>query len=76
MSSLDNKRLMRNLTTAFAVALHNIPEGIALGSLNGQEILVSTAILIALHNIPEGVAMSIPLAKIGVSGTKLCCLRF
>lgn len=72
----DNKRLIRNLTTAFAVAMHNIPEGIALGSLNGQEILVSTAILIALHNIPEGVAMSIPLAKIGVKWHKIMLFAF
>ena len=76
VTNLDNKRLMRNLTTAFAVALHNIPEGIALGSLNGQEILVSTAILIALHNIPEGVAMSIPLAKIGVKWHKIMLFAF
>lgn len=67
----DSKRLMAGLTTAFAVALHNIPEGIALGSLNGQEVLISTAILIALHNIPEGVAMSIPLARIGVKWYKV-----
>ncbi len=67
----DKKRLVKNLTTAFAVALHNIPEGIALGALDGQEILISTAILIALHNIPEGIAMSIPPAKIGIKWHKI-----
>lgn len=67
----QDKRLMRNLTTAMAVALHNIPEGIALGALEGQAILISTAVLIALHNIPEGLAMSIPLAKIGVKWYKI-----
>ncbi len=66
-----NLSLIKNLTTAFAVALHNIPEGFALGALNGQEMLISTAILIALHNIPEGIAMSVPPAKIGIKWYKI-----
>lgn len=72
----DSKRLISNLTTAFAVALHNIPEGIALGALDGQEILISTAILIAVHNIPEGMAMSLPLAKVGVKWYKILFFAF
>ncbi len=71
-----SRRLVRNLTTAFAVALHNIPEGIALGALDGQSILISTAILIALHNVPEGIAMSIPLAKAGVKWFKVLIFAF
>lgn len=70
-SMSSGRKIFRNLTTAFAVALHNIPEGIALGALDGQEILISTAILIAVHNIPEGMAMSFPLAKIGVKWYKI-----
>ena len=73
---ITSHRLIRNLTTAFAVALHNIPEGIALGALEGQSILISTAILIALHNIPEGIAMSIPLAKAGVKWYKVLIFAF
>lgn len=67
----NKKLLIRNLTTAFAVALHNIPEGIALGVLDGEKVLVSTAILIALHNLPEGMAMTFPLVKIGIKWHKI-----
>lgn len=58
-------RLSAKISTAIAIALHNIPEGIVLGALDGESMLISTAILIALHNIPEGVAMAIPPLKIG-----------
>lgn len=57
-------------TTLIAVAIHNIPEGIAIGSLASQNLAMSTAILIALHNIPEGLAMCLPLAKIGIKWYK------
>lgn len=75
-NKVPTKKLFRNLTTAFAVALHNIPEGIALGALDGQEMLISTAILIAVHNIPEGMAMSFPLVKIGVKWNKTLFFAF
>ena len=52
---------------AFAIALHNIPEGMSIGaSYNvdlgsvGSAALV-LAILIGLHNIPEGMAVAVPL---------------
>lgn len=75
-STTSSVKIFRNLTTAFAVALHNIPEGIALGALDGQEILISTAILIAVHNIPEGMAMSFPLAKIDIKWYKILFFAF
>lgn len=50
-----------------AIGLHNLPEGMAIGSLGVGGDALSMAILIALHNIPEGIAMAGPLLK---SGTK------
>lgn len=66
----SDKLIKAGYTTLIAVALHNIPEGIAIGSLASQNLALSTAILIALHNIPEGLAMCLPLAKIGVKWHK------
>lgn len=58
---------------AFAIALHNIPEGMSIGaSYNvdlgsvGSAALV-LAILIGLHNIPEGMAVAVPLIAGGMS---------
>ena len=52
---------------AFAIALHNIPEGMTIGAgfAVQTELAAGTgvilAILIGLHNIPEGMAVSVPL---------------
>lgn len=47
----------------FSIALHNFPEGLALGAGFGAsaKLGIALAIVIALHNIPEGVAMAVPL---------------
>ena len=49
--------------TAFAVALHNFPEGLAtfVATLGDPKVGVILAIGIAIHNIPEGLAVSLPL---------------
>lgn len=46
------------------IALHNFPEGLAIGASYGvsEKIGFTMAILIGLHNIVEGVAVSLPLA--------------
>lgn len=53
---------------AFAIALHNLPEGIVIGASyakDSTEILSGSgfvmALVIGLHNIPEGMAVSVPL---------------
>ncbi len=52
---------------AFGVALHNLPEGLAIGS--GMEanlsIGLSLALAILLHNIPEGFSIALPLMSGG-----------
>lgn len=57
----------------FGIALHNIPEGLAIGAgLESSEKLgLFIAIAIALHNIPEGLAIAGPLRAGGVSIGKL-----
>lgn len=61
----------------FAVALHNLPEGMAVGVvlagfLSGQENLSYAGVLalslgIALQNVPEGAIISMPLKSTGMS---------
>lgn len=51
------------------IAIHNFPEGLAIGSglISGSKFGINLAILIMLHDIPEGMAMAIPLRMGGVS---------
>jgi len=51
------------LFTAFAIAIHNFPEGLAtfVSALKDTRLGIAIAVAIAIHNIPEGVAVSIPI---------------
>jgi ZIP family zinc transporter len=62
--SAEQRRLLRvGLDTALGIALHNIPEGIAvyLASLSGMQVGAALAVAIAAHNIPEGMAVAAPV---------------
>ncbi len=57
-------RLMRmGLFTAFAIALHNFPEGLAtfLAALHDPTLGIAIALALALHNIPEGISVAVPI---------------
>lgn len=72
--------LPRSTKLALAVALHNIPEGMAVGvvfagTLSGDATLTlagafALSIGMAIQNIPEGAIISIPLRTEGKSRTK------
>lgn len=56
--------LMRmGLFTAFAIALHNFPEGLAtfLATLHDPALGIAIAVALALHNIPEGISVAVPI---------------
>lgn len=51
------------LFTALAIAIHNLPEGLAtfISSYNDIKIGISIAIAVAIHNIPEGISVALPI---------------
>lgn len=58
------------LILAVGIAIHNVPEGFALGALahTAVDSIWRFTLILALHSIPEGIAMAIPFKK---SGTPL-----
>lgn len=77
--------LKRTTLLVFAVTLHNIPEGMAVGlsfalaaQHGGDPVLYSTALALAIgigiQNFPEGAAISLPLRQEGMgSGKAFLC---
>ena len=69
---------LAGLVMAAAIALHNVPEGMVIGSsfaVTVDEILSNRggllmALVIGLHNIPEGMAVAVPLISGGMSKWK------
>jgi len=64
------KRL--GLFSAFAIFIHNFPEGLAtfFATLDNPQTGISFAVAIAIHNIPEGLAISLPIYYSTGSKTK------
>ena len=59
-----DKKLMRlGVMTAFAVAIHNFPEGLATfgTTLSNVQLGILIAFAIAIHNIPECISVSMPI---------------
>ncbi|KUK78235.1 MAG: Zinc transporter ZupT [Mesotoga prima] len=59
-----SKTLLRmGLFTAFAIAVHNFPEGLAtfLAAMKDPSLGVPIAVAIAIHNVPEGIAVAVPI---------------
>lgn len=58
--------LKTGILLGLSIAMHNFPEGLAIGSgfMAEASLGISLAIVIALHNVPEGIAMVVPM-KIG-----------
>ncbi|HEY9062604.1 MAG TPA: ZIP family metal transporter [Pseudobacteroides sp.] len=71
--SYKNSSLLKTgILTAIGLALHNFPEGIAVGSGFGASVELGIAItfVILVHDIPEGIAMALPMKLGGLSKFK------
>jgi len=75
---IESKKSMfrSGIIMLFAIALHNIPEGLAMGAAGYHDAALglTIAIMIAMHNIPEGMAISAPLISGGLSKVKTLIL--
>jgi len=60
----------------FVIGLHNVPEGLAIGTAwnHNVDLSLTLAIMIGVHNIPEGMAISAPLISGGVNKWKVVFL--
>ncbi|MBQ8719946.1 MAG: ZIP family metal transporter [Clostridia bacterium] len=70
IESHDNKSLNKVLLFVMAIAIHNLPEGIAAGVGFGSENTTRALIIaggIALQNIPEGMVIIGPMLAAGMS---------
>lgn len=67
-----NKYIKEGIILGLAIAIHNFPEGLAVGSgfMAAKSLGISIAFVIALHDLPEGIAMATPMAIGGVSPLK------
>lgn len=71
--SSKNDLLRTGIIVSIGLAIHNFPEGLAIGS--GFEaslrLGLGLAIAICLHDIPEGISMSIPMKSGGMKKSKV-----
>lgn len=72
-SKTSNHLLKTGIIVSIGLALHNFPEGLAIGSGFGASIKLgySLAIAIALHDIPEGISMAVPMKNGGMKVSKV-----
>lgn len=71
-----NSLLKTGIIVSIGLALHNFPEGLAIGSGFGASIKLgySLAIAILLHDIPEGISMAVPMKNGGMKVSKVIFL--
>ena len=73
LDTTHEKSMLRSGLIMFAaIALHNLPEGMAIGSSASHDVGMglTLAFLIALHNIPEGMSIGVPLIEGGMNKWK------
>lgn len=68
----NNSLLKTGIIVGIGLAIHNLPEGLAIGSGFESSIKLgyALALVIALHDIPEGISMAVPMKNGGMSKMK------
>lgn len=69
----NSKLLKTGIIVSIGLALHNFPEGLAIGSSFEASIKLgySLALAICLHDIPEGISMGVPMKNGGMKKSKV-----
>ena len=70
----DKKELLKTgIIVSIGLAIHNFPEGLAIGSgfEASMKLGYSLALAIALHDIPEGISMAVPMKNGGMKKSKV-----
>ena len=65
--------LKTGIVVSIGLAIHNFPEGLAIGSGMGAsfKLGLSLAIAICFHDIPEGISMALPMKSGGMNKSKI-----
>lgn len=71
--SNKNDLLRTGIIVSIGLAIHNFPEGLAIGSgfEASLKLGLSLAIAICLHDIPEGISMAVPMKNGGMKKSKV-----
>ena len=69
----ENSLLKTGIIVSIGLAIHNFPEGLAIGSgfESSMQLGLSLAIAIALHDVPEGISMAVPMKQGGMKASKV-----
>ncbi|MBQ3414051.1 MAG: ZIP family metal transporter [Clostridia bacterium] len=69
----ENNMLRTGIIVSIGLAIHNFPEGLAIGSGFEASIKLglSLAIAICLHDIPEGISMAVPMKSGGMKKSNI-----
>lgn len=69
----NNSLLKTGIIVSIGLAIHNFPEGLAIGSgfEASLKLGLSLAIAICLHDIPEGISMAVPMKNGGMKKSKV-----
>jgi len=73
-----NSLVKTGIIVGIGLAIHNFPEGLAIGSgfSASAKLGITLAIAIALHDVPEGISMAVPMKKGGMKSFKVVLYTF
>lgn len=76
MTTKNNTLLKTGIIVSIGLAIHNFPEGLAIGSgfESSIKLGLSLALAICLHDIPEGISMAVPMKNGGMKKSKVIFL--
>ena len=73
-----NSLMKTGIIVGIGLAIHNFPEGLAIGSgfSASTKLGITLAIAIALHDVPEGISMAVPMKNGGMKTYKVILYTF